>query len=100
MPSSTVLPVNHSETAQSAAHGILGNALVHVCPTCPGFGLLARILDYPYPPFGGYVTNTISPKYISGALKAPPRSPDTPCKLKIITADLATFLSPAVSLTP
>lgn len=46
MNNSPVLPVNPIETAESAAHAIQGTTQVQICPTGPGFGLLAMILGY------------------------------------------------------
>ena len=42
-----VLPLNRIEIDQSAAHSTRGITQVQVCPTGPGFGLLAMILGYP-----------------------------------------------------
>ena len=100
MNNSPVLPANPIETAKSAAHSTWGTTLVQVCPTGPGFGLLAIILGYAYTPFDGHIRKPISPKYKSGALRAPRRSPHTLRVRKILTGDLATRLLPTVWCTP
>lgn len=63
----TFLSSNHNETAQSEAHGILGTALVQVCHTGPGFGLLATIFGYAHIPMG-VTPLKIGPRNISGNL--------------------------------
>jgi hypothetical protein len=97
MNNSPVLPVNPIETAEAAAHAIQGTTLVQVCPTGPGFGLLAMILGYPpgcLPP-EAHALEYIAPRYISSGLKAWPRSTHAR-PLKMLTGDLATGLPPTV----
>ncbi len=91
-----VLPVNPIETAESVAHAIQGTTQVQICPTGPGFGLLAMILGYACIPFEGPINENILPKYKSGLLRAWPRSSHELRLLKIRIKDLATHLAPAV----
>ena len=96
MNNSSVLPVNPIETAESAAHAIQGTTQVQICPTGPGFGLLAMILGYPYTPFEGHITEAITSKIQTESIKAPPQSPHERRLLKIIIENLATGLPPTV----
>jgi len=70
---SPVLPVNRIEIDQSAAHSTRGITQVQVRNTDLGMGLLAMILNHPYTPFEGHISEDIPPKQKSVALKAPPR---------------------------